>query len=418
MNESMEENKTINKKKIIIGILIVGIAISCILAIGNLFIHPTDSFRIEEGKVSVEETAIGYVIRTEKVLNGNNTDKKMVQIKTEGEKVAKNEPVFRYCTENEEKLEKQIEDLDKKISEASKELTNRFSSDIKTLDKEIEINLEKIYKTNNMQEIETYKKNITTAMNKKSRIAGKDSAAGSYLNKLNEQRKGLENELNSGSEKVLASESGIVSYKIDGLEEKLKIDNLKALTEEYLEGLNLKTGQVVSNSTTNGKIVDNVNCYIATIMDKSKTHNISMESRGIKIRLSNSEEISADVEYLSEQPENKVLIVLKVDRQIEELLNYRKISFSLIFSSKQGLKVPNSAIIVDNNLSYVVRNRNGYLDKILVNVIERNDSYSIIRKYKTEELQNLGMSSDQIRNLKSVTLYDEIEANPDITKLK
>lgn len=416
MNES--ESKAINKKKIIIGILAAGIAISCILAIGDLFIQPTDSFRIEEGKVNVEETAIGYIIRDEEVLNSNSTNRGMVQIKAEGEKVAKNEAVFRYYSSDEEELEKKIEELDKQISEASKELTNRFLSDIQTLDKEIENNLLKISKTNNMQEIENYRKNITNAMNKKSKIVGKDSTAGSYLNNLTEQRRQLENKLNSGSEKVLATRSGIVSYKIDGLEDKLKVDSFTTLTEEYLESLNLKTGQVVANSTTSGKIVDNVNCYIATIMDKDKTHDINTESKGIKIRLSNAEEISADIEYIAQQPDDKLLIILKVDRQIEELLNYRKISFSLIFSSKQGLKVPNSAIITDNNLSYVVRNRNGYLDKILVKVIEKNDSYSIIEKYTTEELQNLGMSSDEIRNLKSVTLYDEIEANPDITKLK
>lgn len=418
MNKSIKEDIMVNKKKIIIGILITGIAISCILAIGDLFIHPTDSFKIEEGKVAVEETAVGYIIRDEEVLKGNTTNKGMVQIKAEGEKVAKNEPVFRYYSENEEELEKQIEELDKQISEASKELTNRFSSDIKTLDKEIESNLDKIYKTNNMQEIENYKKNITTAMNKKSKIAGKDSTAGSYLNKLNEQRRQLENKLNSGSEKILASRSGIVSYKIDGLEEKLKVENFTNLTEEYLNGLNLKTGQVVANSTTSGKIVDNVNCYIATIIEKDKSHDITLKSSGISLRLSNAEEVSADVEYIADQPDDKILIILKVDRQIEELLNYRKISFSLIFSSKHGLKVPNSAIITDNNLSYVVRNRNGYLDKILVKVIEKNDSYAIIDKYTTEELRNLGMSSEEIRNLKSVTLYDEIEANPDITKLK
>lgn len=418
MNKSIKEKNVINKKKTIIIILIIGIALSCVLAIADLVINPTDSFRIEEGKVTVEETVIGYVIRDEEVLKGNTENKEMVQIKAEGEKVAKNEAVFRYRSENEEELEKQIEELDKQISEASKELTNRFSSDIKTLDKEIENNLEKIYKTNNMQEIENYKKNIEAAMKKKSKIAGEDSAAGSYLNKLNEQRRQLESKLNSGSEKILASRSGIVSYKIDGLEEKLKVESFMSLTEEYLNGLNLKTGQVVSNSTTSGKIVDNVNCYIATIMEKDKSHEISTKSTGIKVRLSNAQEISADVEYVANQPDDKVLIILKVDRQIEELLNYRKISFSLIFSSKEGLKVPNSAIITDNNLSYVVRNRNGYLDKILVKVIERNDDYAIIEKYETEELKNLGMTSDQIRNLKSVTLYDEIEANPDITKLE
>ena len=59
----------------------------------------------------------------------------------------------------------------------------------------------------------------------------------------------------------------------------------------------------------------------------------------------------------------KTLLVLKISNEIEELCNYRKISFDLIWWSYTGLKVPNQSIVEQDGLKYVVRNRAGYLSK-------------------------------------------------------
>ena len=46
----------------------------------------------------------------------------MVQIKTEGEKCAKDENIFRYYTTGEEELIKKIQELDEQIDEAQKKI--------------------------------------------------------------------------------------------------------------------------------------------------------------------------------------------------------------------------------------------------------------------------------------------------------
>ena len=73
------------------------------------------------------------------------------------------------------------------------------------------------------------------------------SPQGSYLNQLIEERKNYESELNSGAEYVKAPMSGIVSYKVDGLEDVLTPENFSALSKEYLESLNLQTGKNCGN---------------------------------------------------------------------------------------------------------------------------------------------------------------------------
>ena len=103
---------------------------------------------------------------------------------------------------------------------------------------------------------------------------------------------------------------------------------------------------------------------------------------------------------------------------MEELIPYRKIAFDIIWWSDNGLKVPNQAIVENDNISYVIRNRAGYLEKIYVKVLRNNEIYSVVTNYNTSELQELGIENEEIKNRKSISLYDEIILNPSDEKIK
>ena len=97
---------------------------------------------------------------------------------------------------------------------------------------------------------------------------------------------------------------------------------------------------------------------------------------------------------------------------MEKLISYRKISLDIIWWSADGFRVPNEAIKEKDGLSYVVRNRNGYYNKMLVKILKQNEEYCIVRAYKTEELKELGYSTRKIYNMKNIALYDEIVLRP------
>lgn len=407
------------KKRNKIIISIITIIIVCYLAytIYLLIKQPTDIFTVEEGQVSIEETNIGYIIRDEQVVKGENYKNGMEQIITEGKKAAKGEAIFRYYSKNEDSLIKQIADLDEKIQEVMTAQTNLYSSDIKLIENQIDEKVKELNSTTDITKLAEYKKEINELVTKKANIIGEKSPSGSYLKQLQDQRTSLENELNSGAEYITAPESGIVSYKVDGLEETLTPENFSTLSKEYLESLNLKTGKIIATSDESGKIINNFKCYIATISSSDEAKNAKIGD-DVKIRLSNNVEIDAEIVYLSQENENENLLVLEINKQIEELTNYRKISFDLIWWSYSGLKVPNQAIVEQDALHYVVRNRAGYLTKILVNVKMQNEKYSIVSNYDTEELKELGLTDSQIANNKSIYVYDEIVLNPDLSKVE
>ena len=393
-------------------IIVIAIAIFIYIAYitYQLFQNPTDTFLIENGSLSEEESTQGYIIREETVIRGENYKNGMEQIKTEGEKVAKGEAVFRYYTNGEEQLVQKIEELDTKIAEAWDSENNLFPADVKILETNIAEKLDDVYELSDLQKIKEYKRDINSAITKKAKIAGELSPSGSYLKSLIEERSTYENQLNSGSEYVNAPSSGIVSYRVDGLEETLTPDNFGSLSKEFLEGLSLKTGGIVSTSEESGKIIDNFSCYIACILSSDVSKQAEIGDT-VSLRLSNANEVEASIEYIAKENEEGSVFVFKIETYVEELVSYRKISLDIIWWSADGLKVPNEAIKWENeDLAYVVRRRAGYDDKkIYVKVLKENSQYAIIANYtNSQELTEKGVSEKEIENRSKIALYDEI----------
>ena len=204
--------------KLVVLILILAIFSYFIYVIYLLVRQPTDIFTVEEGKLYLEETDVGYVIRDEVVVKGNQYKNGMEQIKNEGEKVAKNENIFRYYSKNEENLKKQIEELDVKIQETMKSQTDLYSSDVKLVENQIDEEVEELNKVTDVSKLTEYEKKINQLVTKKAKIVGEKSPSGSYLKQLNNQRVKLEKELNEGAETIKSPKSGVLSYKVDGLE--------------------------------------------------------------------------------------------------------------------------------------------------------------------------------------------------------
>lgn len=401
--------KKIRKGRVFAVVLILALVfIYAVYLVAKLVQNPTNTFMVTNGKISQEESDIGYIIREETVVKGQNYKNGMVKIKNEGEKVAKGDSVFRYYSSGEEELKNKIAELDVEIQSLMQNEKSSFPSDVKLLESQIEKELDSIYGVNNAQKIQEYKKNINSYITKKAKIS---SPSNSRLKELLSQREEYENRLTSDSENVNAPESGIVSYRVDGLESVLTTENFTKFNKSFLQDLKLKTGQTVASNEEVGKIINNYQCYIVF---NSNTNEAKSSKVGdiIKIRVQNSDTLKASVENIIDEDDESKTITVKITNDVEKLIAYRKISFDIIWWDAEGFRIPNEAIKEENGLSYVVRNRNGYYNKMLVKILKQNDEYCIVRQYKTEELEELGFTSSQIYSMRNIALYDEIVLNP------
>lgn len=396
--------------KLIGAIFLVIFLIVFITNSANLINKNVDNFIVENGSLSYEEQTEGYVIREETILKGDNYSNGLEPIVADGHRVSKGESVFRYYSNNEQEILNQIDELDKQIDEALEKNENIVpSADIDNLEIQIEKALDNIQKQNEIQTIEEYKKNINTYIIKKAEISGENSPAGSYIRTLIAQRTSLTNELNNNSEIIKAPNAGVVSYRIDGLEEILKSDDFSYLSKKLLDSFELTVGSSIPESKEEGKIVNNFKCYITCSID---TENAEVAEVGDKVtlRLSDSSEVEAKIIYIKDE-ENGRILVFEINRNIEYLLEYRKISFEIIWWKYSGWKISNKALIEEKDLTYVKRYKAGIEEKILIKVSRQNDTYSIVENYTDEELQELGFSAEEIKEMPKIKLYDQILMN-------
>lgn len=394
-------------------IALIAFLIYFLLNSTTLIHKSTDTFMVENGTLSYEEETEGYIIRDETILKGNNYSNGLSQIVTEGTRVSKDESVFRYYSNKEEEINKQINELDKQIDEAMKNnseiLDTFFSTDITNLENEIKESLNNIDGENSISTINEYTKKINSYIIKKSEIAGEYSPAGSYIKTLFEQRNELNKELTTNSENITAPFAGVISYRVDGLEEVLGYNNqdFGYLSSELLNGFELNVGTAIPESKESGKIVNNYECYIACPMN---TENSEVAEVGDKVylRLPNSNTVRAEIVRINEEGNSRV-IIFKITDCVEELIEYRKISLDIVWWSYSGWKVSNSALIERDDLTYIKRIKAGVEQEILVKVLRQNETFSIVENYSDEELLELGFSVDEIQNFNKIKLYDEIK---------
>ena len=219
----------------------------------------------------------------------------------------------------------------------------------------------------------------------------------------------MENQLKNGSEYQTAPIGGIVSYRVDGLEEKLSPSKFNEITEKYLNGLELKTGKIVTTSNEYGKVIDNFKCYIAITMNSKNAKEAEVE-KTVVLRI-NDKEYDAKIVQINEES-GKRTIIFQINNMTEDLISHRKMVVDVIWSNVSGLKVPKQALIQKNGLYYVVRNKAGVQTELLVKVQKQTDKFAIIRAYKDSELQEeLGYDSSEIKKYKKITNYDEIVIN-------
>lgn len=408
--------KNIKKIKIFFtSILFLIIFIFTIYTIVKLTQNTSSTFIIKKGKISQEEIQTGYIVRDETVIKGDNYKNGMIQIIDEGKKVAKNEEVFRYYSNSENGIKEEINKLNEQINNSIKNDNNlTYSSETKSIDEQIIQEIKKLNNVNNVQKINETKKDISTEINKKAEIISETSTNESELKKLLSQKKDYENRLASGSEYIKAPCSGILSYKIDGLESTLVPTDFSKYNKEFLDNLNLKTGQVIAKSEEEGKIVDNYKCYLLFTSGSNEAKNAKL-GESIKIVLPSTKEITAKVEYITKEQNDDVTITISFSDGIDELLNYRKISFDIIWWSEEGYKVPTSAIIKKDNINYVIKNRAGYFQKVIVKVVKQTDDFSIITNYTMKELNEMNVK-DSYKT--SISLFDEILERPTEEQIK
>ena len=397
-------------KKILAIIVCICLIIYFLYAVILLIMNPTDIYVLTKGEIIEDDETVGYIIRNETIIKDDTNSNGIYAIATEGQKVAKDEIIFRYYKDSEKEITDNIKQIDYQIQEElEKDKTTPSSADIKVIENQIEEKLVSLNSLSNYQEMKEYKDNIDNLIAKKIKYIG-EITDNKEIKQLVKERNEYEKQLTNGVLYKKSTTSGIVSYRVDGLEEKLRADNLAEITDTFLENLDLKTGQIISTSNESGKIIDNFKYYIAVIIN-TELSNKAKVGDNVTLKISGAEEENAKVVQINEGS-GKRTIIFEINRMSSTVINHRKLSVDVIWWKKTGFKVPNQAIYTENindkDINYVLINKSGIENKCYVKVEKQNETFSIISSYETKELQELGIDENDIKNYKKISNYDEI----------
>ena len=237
-------------------------------------------------------------------------------------------------------------------------------------------------------------------------MIGELSPSGSYINQLINERNKYEKELNQSTDYIKTNLSGVVSTRIDDFENVLTTDAIENITYSELKDMKLRTDEIVPNSTKSIKIVDNYYCYIVVHITDEHKDNIQVgDTVQIRLNYGNTEKTKAEIVSIKDEGEGKT-IVLKITKNVEDLINYRKISVDIIWWEEQGLKIPNAAVVGQGNNATVTLLKYGLEYTVRVKIQAQNDDYSIITDLSSSDLEELNLSSADVK--RSISIYDEL----------
>ena len=168
----------------------------------------------------------------------------------------------------------------------------------------------------------------------------------SMITSLESQRDRL-NELIGDSETTLTtSESGFFTSHVDGYENVFDVNALDELTPSSFRSLlnqnasvtDRQVGRLVTSFTW--YFVSNLRVDVASALTSGSYVNLRFDAMGDDL-------VRVRVESISAAEDGEVTVVFSSDQYMEELVNLRKQSASVVMATYEGLKVPKDAVRVD-----------------------------------------------------------------------
>lgn len=362
-NKEIKNIKKANKHislGLIVYFLIFTYLIFCVI---NFSFSKKTNFTIAEpGKIVESEIFNGIIIKNETVVKSNGIGKSNYLI-PEGRKVKKGTLVS-------------FVDVDENISSVIKEsLEKSKSKELSSLD--FSLNDKMIQDKLKDYVINKDNRNFSYTYTAKEEIEKTIYDISNTI--LPDDNKLISNLLKESSIKeeniYYSPNSGVISYKFDGFEDL----NIEEFTPEiFKQAIDKKDALINTNSIDVGtplfKTVDNYRWYLAAeindicekFLEGKSTANIYINYNNVEAKAKINKIIHDDY---------KTYVILEFDRYLNEFLNERFLSFTVIYSHSKGIKIPLTAITNKEFLKIPIEA-----------LLKSNQTYEVKKKIINEKL--------------------------------
>lgn len=344
------------------------------------------------------------LIRTEEVYQAGRHSYFTTQAK-EGEKVKRGLENLSVTKSTNDLIDKKIDAINKRLKDLDYDTSDEESLDQKAMNKKIKA----LQISINQKRYEDLSQILNSAEDEEDKYY--ESIKNYSIDKLLEMKDELNESKRSEAPAVKVSMSGIVSYFIDGLEDKYTNENFDALSEKDLiedsKSYSLNQGK----SNDNFKILDNFSMNILAFSDDKKLEDVNVNDVVlIEWDLTGTKTYARVLK--KEKSGDTYKFLLNIRERISELYKDRFSKMEIIFDEYKTFKLPKSALVdkgsekgvyikdIDNTIRY---------KRVLLVGSDRDNIYVM----RTDDN---GLMKYKKLKFKSIKYYDEVVVFPSTVK--
>ncbi len=387
---------------IIVLVTIVAIFVSFYF-IKNEFNRKT-TYTVIQGQIEHTEESNLYLIKKETVIDYDKSQP-ITAIVDQGKRASKYEAVAIYQNESYDDYLKQIEDIDKQLQTLVKDLPITYSADISNIEQKILKYSSDVQHTTSYLKMQEYKAKLDELAYRKIVVLSNSSPDSSAIRDLVTKREELVKLSKLSDNNIFAPVSGVVAYKIDSLEGKYNFNSVEQMSAKDFENI-IQAYDSNSTSDFGIKLIDNFSAYLLVKTQNKDNEQYIKIGRSYNIRISDLENKTLNARLKNNIKEGEYNYSLfEIDNEIDDILDYRKLSCEVVWNTDTGMAIPLNAIHEDEIMQYkyVLMVYGTDYVKIPINIITQSDSIAIVENVDKDEYKKYNLD-DSFK----LELYDEL----------
>ena len=372
---------------------------------------------------SIEHTigARAIIVRDESVIVSDHGGDFVTQA-AEGSRVASGQSIamvvpadMQTVVENLRNTQSQISDVQQElIANGSADGADAIYSDINQSLTPI-INMLRIDSMNgNISELPSYASSISVLLNQRELELADIDLDDERLRVLRSDERGYESQLQNRASVITASEPGIVSFKLDGLETVINFEVLlnadPGTIRDYIDNaVGVITSDLVVEAGDNvARIASNQEQYIACFLNESDAPSSAFEVGSQHTVIVGSEGLSIGkciVQRIQPTSNGNYLVVFSTTRYVEDLLDVRTVDIEVVITETRGLRVPVSSLVdpdYSRGVATMYINDQGFCNQIGVLIVDYDREFAIVTP----------MGDSSVPSLQTVYITNPGSVNP------
>ena len=408
MKEKMSRTKAFKiKQNIFFGLIFVSIVGGIVLY--KFTLKPQITYTVVNGYVEKVDDTTAALIKQESVLELRK-DSSAIPVVEQGKRAAKDEVLAVYKSEDYDEYLSKINDMDESIASLVKDLPTTYSLDITNIQNEISSVTKNAYGENSYLKMQEYKSMLDELSYRKVNTLSELSPAGSKIRELIEERKELENQNKMSGDNIKASVSGVVTYKIDGLENIVDFSKVEELSSDKIDEI---WGKYKENNINNFgiKIINNYSAYLITKVPRGENDKYIKEGSVYKLKLNgnNNNNTLEGTLIKNIQTDQFNYSIFHISNGIEDLIDNRLLDVEIIWNREEGMAVLKNAIKRNSEDTYyyvTLVNGGQYMD-IPIKIVSSSDTVCIVTNFSKEERESLNITTTSTLQMYDVLVVQE-----------